>query len=106
MKIFVAFLFLATVALQWPLWVGKGGVYAVRGMERELAEHTASNATFLARNEALENEVRDLKSGMQSVEEYARNDLGMVKEGEIFFQVVSDAPHVAFAPPAAPTIKK
>jgi cell division protein FtsB len=100
MKIFAAFLFLATVALQWPLWVGKGGIYAVRNMERELADQTAGNATLLARNDALDNEVKDLKSGMQSVEEYARNDLGMVKAGEIFFQVVSDAPIAALAPPA------
>ena len=100
MKIFAAFLFLATVALQWPLWVGKGGVYAVRKMENALAEQSAGNAKLLARNDALDNEVKDLKSGMQSIEEYARNDLGMVKSGEIFFQVISDVPHVALVAPA------
>jgi cell division protein FtsB len=100
-KLFAAFLFLATVALQWPLWVGKGGIYAVRKMERELAEKSASNATLLARNDALENEVKDLKSGMQSIEEYARNDLGMVKAGEIFFQVVNEGASVALVTNAA-----
>jgi cell division protein FtsB len=104
MKIFAAFLFLATVALQWPLWVGKGGIYAVRKMERELADQSAGNATLLARNDALDNEVKDLKSGMQSIEEYARHDLGMVKAGEIFFHVVNETPHVALA--VNPAVKK
>jgi cell division protein FtsB len=90
MKTFTLLLTLALIGLQWPLWAGKASVNANRKMEAELAEHRARNAELLARNTATENEVKDLKSGLQSVEEYARSELGMVKAGEVFFQVVNE----------------
>ncbi len=92
MKILAVLLALAIFGLQWPLWAGKGGVSAVKKMETEFDEQKARKDGMLARNVALENEVKDLKSGLQSVEEYARSELGMVKQGEIFFQIVSESP--------------
>jgi cell division protein FtsB len=97
MKVFTLLLALSVIGLQWPLWMGKASVSATSKMERELTEQKTRNAGLLARNTALDNEVKDLKNGLQAVEEYARSELGMVKSGEIFFQMVAQTP-----PPAIP----
>jgi cell division protein FtsB len=107
MKLFTLFLALALIGLQWPLWAGKASVSANRKMEAELAEHKARNAELTLRNGALESEVKDLKSGLQSVEEYARSELGMVKAGEVFFQVVNETVTAPIPPaPKGTTAKK
>ncbi len=109
MKTFTLLLTLALLGLQWPLWMGRASVNATTIMERDLAERKAGNAVLIARNAALENEVKDLKSGLQSVEEYARSELGMVKAGEVFFQVVAEnppAPIPAAASAASASVKK
>ncbi len=73
-------------ALQYPLWFGKGGWFRVQEMERQLAAQREVNQTLEARNAAHEAEVRDLKTGYEAIEERARYELGLVKEGEIFVQ--------------------
>ena len=79
---------LAIVALlQWPLWWGKGGWFRVWEVEGQLAEQRDANQATEARNAALDAEVRDLKSGHDAVEERARYELGLVKQGEVFVQV-------------------
>ncbi len=79
---------LALIALlQYPLWLGKGGWMRVREVERQLAEQRATNKSLEARNSGLEAEVRNLKDGLEAIEERARDEIGMVKEGEIFVQV-------------------
>lgn len=60
-------------------------------MDRQLAEQREVNRRFAARNASLDAEVRDLKEGLDAIEERARSELGMVKQDEIFFQVL-DAP--------------
>ena len=81
--IFVALI----VALQYPMWLGKGGWLQVRELDRQLAAQRDTNEKLKARNEALDADVRDLKSGFEAIEERARSELGMVRNDEVFFQL-------------------
>ncbi len=94
--IFVA----AIVALQYPMWLGKGGWLAVRELDRQLAVQRDGNAKLKARNEALDADVRDLKTGSEAIEERARSELGMVRQDEVFFQLQGASPAPARAPAA------
>ena len=75
------------VALQYPLWLGKGGWLQVREFDRQLAAQKDANAKLKVRNDALDADVRDLKTGSEAIEERARSELGMVKQDEVFFQL-------------------
>ena len=88
MKILAAVLALLALALQYPLWFGKGGWMRVWELDRQLVAQRAANAQDRARNDALEAEVRDLKEGSDAVEERARLELGMIRKDEVFYQVV------------------
>jgi cell division protein FtsB len=74
--------------LQYPLWLGKGGWLRVWSLDRQVQEQKQANAALSRRNGALEAEVRDLKQGFEAIEERARYELGMIKQDEVFFQVV------------------
>jgi len=74
--------------LQYPLWFGKGGWLRVWSLERQVQEQKRTNAALAQRNGALDAEVRDLKQGFEAIEERARYELGLIKQDEIFFQVV------------------
>jgi len=82
--------------IQYPLWLGKGGWARVWEHDRQLAAQRTRNEALQGRNAALDAEVRDLKQGLEAVEERARFELGMVRPDEVFFQIV-DRPRV---PPA------
>ena len=88
MKILAVVLGALIVAIQVPLWLGKGGWLRVWEVERQLTVQRAKNAQFEARNGALAAEVRDLKQGLEAIEERARYELGYVRSDEVFFQVV------------------
>ena len=75
------------VAIQAQLWLGKGGLPRGAALRAELAAAEASNAQARARNAQLQAELRDLREGLEMVEEKARFELGMVKQDEIFVQV-------------------
>lgn len=75
------------VGLQYPMWLGKGGWLQVRELDRQLAAQRDGNARLKARNDALDADVRDLKSGQEAIEERARSELGMVKPDEVLFQL-------------------
>ena len=77
--------------LQYPLWLGKGSWLQVWKVDRQLGAQREINLKLQARNAALDAEVRDLKQGLDAVEERARSELGMIKQDEIFFQVLDDA---------------
>ena len=84
----LAFLFIVLIAaLQYPMWLGKGGWLQVREFDREVLEQREANARLKARNDALDADVRDLKTGYEAIEERARSELGMVKQDEVFFQL-------------------
>ncbi len=100
----LAFAFVALIAaLQYPMWLGKGGWLQVRELDRQLAVQRDGNAALKARNEALDAEVRDLKNGFEAIEERARAELGMVKQDEVFFQLQQAAPQAVPPAAAAPT---
>jgi cell division protein FtsB len=74
-------------ALQYPMWLGKGGWLQVRELERQLGSQRQANAALKARNDRLDADVRDLKTGFEAIEERARAELGMVRQDEVFFQL-------------------
>jgi cell division protein FtsB len=76
-------------ALQYPLWLGKGSWTRVWDLDHQVAEQRATNQKSKARNDALEADVRDLKEGSEAIEERARQELGMIRKDEVFFQVVA-----------------
>jgi cell division protein FtsB len=80
------------VLLQYPLWFGKGGWLRARDMERQLQAQREVNQKLETRNAALDAEVRDLKTGYEAIEERARFELGMIKDGEVFVQVPQKQP--------------
>ncbi len=77
--------------IQYPLWLGKGGWLRVWEMEKQVAQANKKNDELKARNATLESEVSDLRQGNEAVEERARFDLGMIKEDEVFVQVLEDS---------------
>ncbi len=79
------------VALQYPIWLGKGGWLQVREFDRQVVAQREVNATLKARNERLEADVRDLKTGYEAIEERARSELGMIRHDEVFFQIQGEA---------------
>jgi cell division protein FtsB len=76
------------LALQYPLWIGKGSWSRVWDLDRQVSQQRETNARLKARNDALDAEVRDLKQGMEALEERARFELGMIRKDEVFYQVV------------------
>jgi len=78
--------------LQYPLWFGSGGLLTLWQLQREIDHQRAENATLRERNQALEAEVADLKEGLAAIEERARSELGMLKKGETFYQVIEPRP--------------
>ncbi len=76
--------------LQYPLWLGKGSWLRVWDLNRQIAEQQEKNNGLKARNETLNAEVLDLKSGRAAIEERARSELGMVKQDEVFYQVLEN----------------
>ena len=74
------------IALQIPLWFGKGGWLRVRDLQQQVDAQKAVTAKLETRNRAFDAEVRDLKSGYDALEERARSELGMIRQDEMFFQ--------------------
>lgn len=74
--------------IQYPLWLGKGGWLRVWDLDRQVDAAQKKNEELKARNAKLNSEVQDLKQGTGAVEERARYELGMIKENEIFVQVL------------------
>ena len=77
------------LVLHAQLWFGRGSVGNVERMQKKLQDQKAANAQAQQANERLANEVRDLKEGLEMVEEKARGELGMVRPNEIFVNVVT-----------------
>lgn len=111
MRLITIALAVLLLLIQYPLWLGKGGWLNVADM-RDQVEQTRSRTDQLeARNAKLESEVRDLRDGTGAVEERARYELGMIKQNEIFVQVLrkDEQPAVSMTvppPPPAPKEKR
>ena len=78
---------LLLLLLQWQLWNGRGSVRDVAQLEDKLATQKAANAKAAVTNDRLASEVRDLREGLEMVEERARQELGMVKPNEVLVQI-------------------
>ena len=87
MKILAGALVALILAIQYPLWLGKGGWMRVWEVDRQLETQQEKNVRLETRNNGLAAEVKDLKQGHDAIEERARYELGMVKSDEVFFQV-------------------
>jgi cell division protein FtsB len=99
MRILGAILVAFIVLIQYPLWVGKGGWLTAWRLEDKVEKEKAKNTRLEARNAALGAEVKDLKQGTEAIEERARQELGMLRSDEIFFQFVPGDPKKASPAP-------
>jgi cell division protein FtsB len=76
------------IVIQYPLWFGQGGWLKAYDLERQLEAQIQKNKTLEIRNNKLAGDVKDLKEGTRAIEERARSEHGMLKEGEYFVQIV------------------
>jgi cell division protein FtsB len=74
--------------LQYRLWFGKNSVPDYYALKDEVSRQQQSNDKLQQRNKLLYAEIHDLKLGVEATEERARNELGMIKEGETFFRII------------------
>jgi len=81
-------LLILLLALEVKLWTGEWSMREVWRLRQRVAEQKEENLRLKQRNEALSAEVQDLKNGSEAIEERARSELGLVKPGETFYQVV------------------
>ncbi len=90
MKIIIVILLVLLVMLQYRVWLGEGGIPEVVKLENETVTAQQDVERLQERNKALEAEVLDLKTGLQAIEERARNELGMIRKDEVYYQVIED----------------
>lgn len=88
MKALVAGLIVLLVFLQYKLWLGEGSLNEIWQLHQAIDAQTRENATLKERNAALDAEVKDLKHGLDAIEERARAELGMIKKDETFYRIV------------------
>lgn len=91
-RIVAVILIVLLAAIHVQLWTGRGGLPTVAALERKLDSQKTANAKAKLANDQLASEVQDLRTGLGTVEEKARLELGMVKQGEIFVQVMPKSP--------------
>jgi cell division protein FtsB len=90
MKILLALLIVLLVSLQYKLWLGDGGFRDVKVLHQRVAAQAAENEGLEQRNSELRAEVEDLREGLEAVEDRARMELGLIREGEEFYQVIDE----------------
>ncbi len=88
MKILIGVLIVLLIGLQYKLWLGDGSLSEVVQLSRELETQKLKLRELEERNRILEAQVVDLQNGLDAFEEKARNDLGMIKQGETFIQLI------------------
>ncbi|MCL1048779.1 cell division protein FtsB [Shewanella abyssi] len=88
MKRFLFALIVLLILLEYRLWLGDKSLADSIHLQEQIKLQQQSNAQLVARNQVLREEINDLRSGTEALEERARNELGMVKEGETFYRVV------------------
>ncbi len=92
MRILLLILLSLIALMQYSLWLGKGGWLQVRDVDKQIKAQQQANQKMQERNAAIDADVKDLKQGYAAIEERARSKLGMVKDDEIFFQVIKSSP--------------
>ena len=90
MRWLISFLLFLLIMLQYRLWLGDGSVSMLWDLEAQIAVQQEENQRLQQRNRAMEAEVIDLKNGEEAIEERARSELGMIKDGETFYQILDE----------------
>ena len=85
LRLIIVVLLMFFIGLQYRLWIGQGSWEEIVSLEKDIEQQQTTNERLQSRNQILENEVKDLKSGKDSVEERARSELGLIKEGETLY---------------------
>jgi cell division protein FtsB len=86
---FLTFIFVTLIlALQYPLWLGKGGWLNVISLQKQIDQQLKVNELIKSENDILLAVVQDLKNGTDVVEGKARFDLGLIKKNETFFLII------------------
>ncbi|WP_372761527.1 cell division protein FtsB [Pseudoalteromonas sp.] len=88
MRFFQVVLLCLALFLQYRLWFGHNGVQDYTRLKSAVASHQQTNEKLIKRNKVLTADIEDLKLGHEGIEERARNELGMIKEGETFIRVL------------------
>jgi len=88
MKLLALALAMMIALIQYPLWLGKGSWLRVWEVERQIRTQRETNQKMQVRNAVLDAEVGNLKQGFDAIEERARSELGMIKQDEVFFQLL------------------
>lgn len=89
MRILIIFLLALFLLLQYKLWFASGGLTQVWQIKKSIVKLDQANMQMQTRNAAIAADVKDLKQGTDAIEERAREELGMVKQNEVFYQVVN-----------------
>ncbi len=88
MKLIAFFLLLLLLWLQYKIWLQDGGIPEVIELTSEVETIKDEVDILQERNLSLDAEVKDLKKGLDAIEERARSEMGMIKQGEIYYQVI------------------
>ena len=88
MRWLIVILVVLLAGLQWRLWVGEGSLAHRAELNRQLQQQEADNRTLRQRNQQIATDVESLKTNLDAIEEKARADLGMIKQGETFYLVI------------------
>jgi cell division protein FtsB len=90
--ILIALLSVLLAALQYQLWYGRGGIGDLALLHSARDAKALENRRLRERNRVLEAEIADLKSGLEAIEERARTEMGMIREDEVFYQIIEVPP--------------
>ncbi len=90
MKWLLGTLLVLLCALQYRLWIGEGSLAQANRLEKELKVQQAENDRLLERNRIIHVEVEDLKTGLDTIEERARKDIGLIKKDETFYMLLDE----------------
>ena len=90
MRLITTILFVLLLLLQYRLWFGKNSVPDYYVLQDEISRQQQANDKLIQRNKLLYADTDDLKLGVEAIEERARNELGMIKEGETFFRIIPE----------------
>jgi len=93
LKVTITILIALLILLQYKLWVEDNSIIDMWKLENQVALHQENIAKLTHRNKVLEAEVNDLKSGNNAIEERARNEVDMIKKGEVYYRIVPLKPN-------------
>ena len=91
MKLLTVIMVFLLLLLQYRLWTGNGSLVEVNLLKDEIEKIKNENESLKERNLSLTAEVFDLKQGHEAIEEIARSEMGMIKDGETFYQIIDNA---------------